>query len=202
MRVEALCIFAFVVFVFADDDPVTCGSAVKLINAQSKVRLHSHDVKYGSGSGQQSITGRDESDDVNSHWQILGANKDKCSRGTPVKCGDNIRLLHVTTKCLLHSHDFPGPLTKNYQEVSCFGKDGEGDTGDNWKVICSNEIWTEDEEVKLKHVDTGKYLSISGQKFGRPISGQYEIVGVSSPSYSAVWRVAEGIFMQKKDDSF
>ncbi len=32
---------------------VTCGSAIKLANSENNVRLHSHDVKYGSGSGQQ-----------------------------------------------------------------------------------------------------------------------------------------------------
>jgi hypothetical protein len=32
---------------------VTCGSAVKLLNPYHHVRLHSHEVKYGSGSGQQ-----------------------------------------------------------------------------------------------------------------------------------------------------
>jgi len=46
---------------------VTCGSVLKLQNLAYKVRLHSHDVKYGSGSGQQSVTGTDTGDDVNSH---------------------------------------------------------------------------------------------------------------------------------------
>ena len=32
---------------------VTCGSVLKLLNLRNNVRLHSHDVKYGSGSGQQ-----------------------------------------------------------------------------------------------------------------------------------------------------
>ena len=32
---------------------VTCGSSLKLFNPYHNVRLHSHDVKYGSGSGQQ-----------------------------------------------------------------------------------------------------------------------------------------------------
>ena len=32
---------------------VTCGSVLKLYNVESSDRLHSHDVKYGSGSGQQ-----------------------------------------------------------------------------------------------------------------------------------------------------
>uniref|UniRef100_A0A8D8X0M4 Stromal cell-derived factor 2 n=1 Tax=Cacopsylla melanoneura TaxID=428564 RepID=A0A8D8X0M4_9HEMI len=30
---------------------VTCGSVVKLMNVDYRVRLHSHDVKYGTGSG-------------------------------------------------------------------------------------------------------------------------------------------------------
>ena len=36
-----------------NQDAVTCSSTFKLINQQSSDRLHSHDVKYGSGSGQQ-----------------------------------------------------------------------------------------------------------------------------------------------------
>lgn len=32
---------------------VTCGSVIKLMNNNLKFRLHSHEVKYGSGSGQQ-----------------------------------------------------------------------------------------------------------------------------------------------------
>lgn len=29
---------------------VTCGSVLKLFNTQHRVRLHSHDIKYGSGA--------------------------------------------------------------------------------------------------------------------------------------------------------
>jgi hypothetical protein len=36
-----------------NQDAVTCRSTLKLVNQQSGDRLHSHDVKYGSGSGQQ-----------------------------------------------------------------------------------------------------------------------------------------------------
>ena len=32
---------------------MTCGSVLKIANVDSSDRLHSHDVKYGSGSGQQ-----------------------------------------------------------------------------------------------------------------------------------------------------
>lgn len=34
---------------------VTCGSLVKLLNTRHNVRLHSHDVKYGSGNLQLSL---------------------------------------------------------------------------------------------------------------------------------------------------
>ena len=64
---------------------VTCGSAVKLMNVHRSIRLHSHDVKYGSGSGQQSVTGTDSKDDVNSHWAVKGPTAKKfCNRGIPV----------------------------------------------------------------------------------------------------------------------
>lgn len=39
--------------IFAGFQYVTCGSVLKLASAESNIRLHSHDVKYGSGSGQQ-----------------------------------------------------------------------------------------------------------------------------------------------------
>ena len=43
----------FYLFYSTEFKHVTCGSAVKLLNPYHSVRLHSHEVKYGSGSGQQ-----------------------------------------------------------------------------------------------------------------------------------------------------
>jgi hypothetical protein len=37
----------------SDHQKVTCSSAVKLTHKATTFKLHSHDVKYGSGSGQQ-----------------------------------------------------------------------------------------------------------------------------------------------------
>ena len=107
---------------------VTCGSVLKLQNVYHKVRLHSHDVKYGSGSGQQSVTGTEVKEDVNSHWAIKGPTpKKQCSRGKPVECGQHIRFEHTTTSRNLHSHHFGSPLS-NAQEVSAFGDEGKDDT--------------------------------------------------------------------------
>ena len=85
---------------------------------------------------------------------------------------------------------------------------GEGDTGDVWKVIvvfeqwnnflyliekvvCDTDYWQRDQAVQFKHVDTGVYLGSSGQTFGRPISGQMEIIGTSRPDGSTKWRTQE-----------
>jgi len=46
----------------------------------------------------------------------------------PVLCGDTIRLEHALTKKNLHTHNVRSPLS-NKQEISCFGNDGDGDSG-------------------------------------------------------------------------
>lgn len=51
------------------------------MNVNYRVRLHSHDVKYGTGSGQQSVTGVELSEDVNSHWAIKAKTGKSCVRG-------------------------------------------------------------------------------------------------------------------------
>ena len=104
---------------------VTCGSVVKLMNNNYKTRLHSHDIKYGSGSGQQSVTAVEEQEDSNSYWAVKAATDGQCTRGEPVACGSNIRLQHLATGKNLHSHLFSSPLS-GQQEISAFGKEGDG----------------------------------------------------------------------------
>lgn len=71
----------------------------------------------------------------------------------PFKCGDTVRFEHISTKKNLHSHHVSSPLSGK-QEVSAYGRDGEGDTGDHWMVICPEDYWERDEPVMLKHIDT------------------------------------------------
>nr|CAD7427311.1 unnamed protein product [Timema monikensis] len=151
---------------------VTCGSVLKLMNVGYKIRLHSHDVKYGTGSGQQSVTGTELQEDVNSHWLIKSETGKHCNRGQAIKCGDVIRLQHLATLKNLHSHHFSSPLSGN-QEVSAYGDE---------KVV------------------SGKYLSATGRTYGRPINGQTEIVGVMSMSSNHVhWQAMEGLFIHPTD---
>merc|ERR1711953_1566694 len=153
----------------ASSDDVTCGSVLKLVNKAYSTRLHSHEVTYGSGSGQQSVTGFRGETDSNSYWWLKGAD---CNRGESVKCGEKIILTHINTMKNLHSHNFRAPLSKN-QEVSAFG----------------------DGAVKLKHKGTQKYLSVSGQQYNRPISGQMEVVGQSQSGGATDWKAVEGVYV-------
>eukprot|EP00033_Pygsuia_biforma_P001466 GCRY01001655.1.p1 GENE.GCRY01001655.1~~GCRY01001655.1.p1 ORF type:complete len:217 (-),score=18.68 GCRY01001655.1:92-742(-) len=207
MRYSIFCsIFLVVVLLFsvgfAEDDfeeetydvsKVTCGSVIKLGHVSTGYRLHSHDIKFGSGSGQQSVTGFPKNDDTNSLWRVMGGfGNEHCPRGTPLRSGDVFRLQHVNTGKFLHSHLHISPLSRQ-QEVSCFG---EGDTGDNW-ILETKGFWSRGSNVLLKHVDTGFYLKSSAKhKYGNPIPGQLEVVCANSRTKDAQWRSEEGYYFQ------
>lgn len=200
MKLQAiLCLFSMVACVCGRGvQHVTCGSVVKLYNTYYKVRLHSHDVKYGSGSGQQSVTGTPQQEDHNSNWLLKGTAKKACRRGDPIVCGQTIRLEHLPTRRNLHSHQFSSPLSDK-QEISAFGEEGEGDSGDDWMVICDGEAWGRNQDVMLRHVDTDQYLGVTGQQYGRPIHGQNEVVGLARPGVQAKWQTMEGVFINPED---
>ena len=107
-----------------------------------------------------------------------------------MKNGDTLQLQHYATSKFLHSHLHTSPLT-GQQEVSAY--DG-GDTGDNWELLTVNSAeWKSDTVVRLKHVDTGKFLMATTATFGNPIPGQHEIVA-SNGGAPALWLASEGIF--------
>ncbi|TRY57556.1 hypothetical protein DNTS_023498 [Danionella cerebrum] len=177
---------------------VTCGSVVKLLNVKHNVRLHSHDVRYGSGSGQQSVTGVTAVEDSNSYWSVRGTSNTLCHRGAPVQCGQNIRLTHVNTGRNLHSHYFTSPLSSN-QEVSAFGENGEGDHLDEWTVLCSGSLWQREESVRFQHTATDALLTVTGEQYGRPIHGQREVHGMMGSSSHSYWRTTEGVFIKPSE---
>lgn len=59
------------------------------------------------------MTGVEASDDANSYWRIRGGSEGGCPRGSPVRCGQAVRLTHVLTGKNLHTHHFPSPLSNN-----------------------------------------------------------------------------------------
>ncbi|VDO97662.1 unnamed protein product [Soboliphyme baturini] len=183
------------------DDYVTCGSVLKLINSKHRTRLHSHDIKYGSGSGQQSVTGITEPDDANSYWAIKGTAEEPCNRGEAMKCGSVIRLEHVKSGKLLHSHLISSVLSRCH-EVSCYGDKGEGDLGDYWILKCHGQYWKRSDEVQFMHQQTKSYLAVTDQVYGRPIQGQHEVCAYSSEQPRGTetkWRAAEGVYFLLSD---
>ncbi|KAL9656611.1 hypothetical protein ABK040_002884 [Willaertia magna] len=171
---------------------VTCGSIIKLKHNNLKCRLHSHQVKYGTGSGQQSVTCYPEEGDENSYWVVKGSYpQDSCPQGTVLKDKTIIRLQHAQTGGRLHSHLHASPLSRQ-QEVSCY--EGE-DTGDNWFVeLTTGTELKRGDSFRLKHVDTGKYLHTHNMKFGHPIPGQAEVTCVDASNTNTLWVAEEGVY--------
>ncbi|CAI9754146.1 unnamed protein product [Fraxinus pennsylvanica] len=207
----ALCFFAFaiVLLLTLDSDSnsipvsaasegvqITYGSVIKLMHERSKFRLHSHDVPYGSGSGQQSVTGFPNVDDSNSYWIVRPTPDSSAKQGDPIKSGTIIRLQHMRTRKWLHSHLHASPISGNL-EVSCFGGDGESDTGDYWRIDIegSGKTWRQDQRVRLRHVDTGGYLLSHDKKYSRIAGGQQEVCGVREKRADNVWLAAEGVYL-------
>ncbi|XP_022889739.1 stromal cell-derived factor 2-like protein isoform X1 [Olea europaea var. sylvestris] len=176
---------------------ITYGSTVKLMHERTKFRLHSHDVPYGSGSGQQSVTGFSSVDDSNSYWQIVRPTLDSSAKqGDTIKSGTIIRLQHMRTRRWLHSHLHASPISGNL-EVSCFGDDGNSDTGDYWRLEIegNGKTWRQDQRVRLHHVDTGGYLHSHDKKYTRIAGGQQEVCGVREKRADNVWLAAEGVYL-------
>jgi len=174
---------------------VTCGSVIKLTHVPSGHKLHSHNIPYGSGSGQQSVTGFPDPDDTNSLWIVRGSHNTDCLRGQAFKNKDIIRLEHLNTHKYLHSHLHKSPISKN-QEVSAFGEKKSGDTGDNWQIECRN-AWDRNEKIRLKHMDTALYLHASlDAKYSNPIPGQLEVSAVSQKNPNTQWEANEGVYFE------
>ena len=115
---------------------------------------------YGTGSGQQSVTGYPDGDDSNSLWVVRPAlGEPHLPQGTRVSKGTRIRLQHLETRRWLHSHSHLSPLSgrvaqaqrrlfrtlrlhgglllsvRRQQEVSAFGDDNQSNTNDNWRCV-------------------------------------------------------------------
>ena len=144
---------------------------------------------------------------------IEGSEESYEKRGSLVKCGATIRLLHSQTKKYLASNDhFESPLS-SAQEVCCSSlttsehKEKAGD----WQIVCSVKTKSNDKGAttylsrnmpfRLKHVTSGNYLSIMQDKsYPQPIQGQKEIVGLPKTSDKNIWTAREGVYFAAVDD--
>uniref|UniRef100_A0A7N0R8G1 MIR domain-containing protein n=1 Tax=Kalanchoe fedtschenkoi TaxID=63787 RepID=A0A7N0R8G1_KALFE len=184
----------------AEGVEITYGSAIKLMHEKTKFRLHSHEVPYGSGSGQQSVTGFPNVDDANSYWIVKPVPDTSAKSGDPISSGTIIRLQHMKTRRWLHSHLHASPISGNL-EVSCYGGDGQSDTGDYWRLTIegSGKTWKQDQRVRLQHVDTKGYLHSHNKKYQRIAGGQQEVCGVREKQADNIWLAAEGVYLPVND---
>lgn len=125
------------------------GTAIKLQHVKTGARLHSHALKYPAGSKQQQVTCFSGADD-NDWWRVKAEHGAAQLFGA-VPDGAIIRLEHVKTNCNLHSHDVRAHVTQQ-TEVSCCGKNGNGDTNCNWRVIYGQDA---SGALRLQHVNMG-----------------------------------------------
>ncbi|KAJ0091472.1 hypothetical protein Patl1_12572 [Pistacia atlantica] len=175
---------------------ITYGTTLKLMHERTKFRVHSHDVPYGSGSGQQSVTGFPNVDDSNSYWIVRPVPGTSAKQGDTITTGTIIRLQHMRTRKWLHSHLHASPISGNL-EVSCFGGEHDSDTGDYWRLMIegSGKTWKQDQRVRLQHVDTGGYLHSHDKKYQRIAGGQQEVCGIREKRADNVWLAAEGVYL-------
>ncbi|CAM6015695.1 unnamed protein product [Sphagnum balticum] len=187
------------VFATTEGKEVTHGSVIKLQHERTKFRLHSHEVPYGSGSGQQSVTSFPGVEDANSFWIVHAPSGTNVQQGDAIPNGSIVRLQHVRTRKWLHSHLHQSPISGNL-EVSAFGGDEQSDTGDHWKLEIegTGSVWLRDQKVRLRHVDTNAYLHSHDKKYSRIVTGQQEVCGVTKKSVDNIWSAAEGVYFPVK----
>jgi hypothetical protein len=54
---------------------------------------------------------------------------------------------------------------------------------------------------RLKHKDTGVYLTAHNKKYQRPISGHIEVFGTKHKSTASNWAAAEGVYFPARAEA-
>ena len=179
---------------------VSCGSIVKLRNAETLRHLHSFQVNYGSGSGQQAVVGTNAGDSGESMWIVRDDGSTACPQGTPIQSGFKLRLQHAKTGKWLHSHNHKSPLSGN-QEVSCFGSSKQSDPGDVWVVEFKDKpVWEQDMPVALRHEATGAYLGSGKKEYGNPIAGYSEMYASKGKGKDHQFLATDGVYIHSSAD--
>lgn len=166
--------------------------------------LYSENARnQGGGSGQQIVTfSKDHLNSDKTLWWIHGASDSNCTTSQPIRCGDVIRLSHVSTKRNLHTHNVVSSLSRQ-QEVTAWGEDYQGDGGDDWIVTCSTEHWERSRNIKLLHRDTRRYLGAADNvKYHEgncgaecPLMNHLEAFGRKAADEYGDFQVESGLFV-------
>lgn len=170
---------------------VAYGSLVSLRSqGLSPNLLHSHNHQYPEGSQQQQITTygfKDSNNNFIVEFDLKSAEEGKfgsleskdnsAQTMVSVEDGDTVRLVHLETNCLLHSHSHKAPVLDSHFEVSCYGNLDINDRNDEWVLEIKEQSKSpsshfSDENVshlhpistsfRLRHKLLGCYLATTG----------------------------------------
>ena len=124
---------------------------MKLKHVATGYDLHSHEISYGSGSGQQSVTGFQDTSDANSLWVVTGAqvSVDAVMRST---------MSSHKSRSILFPGACPGRSTLYLQDAECV----------QGTPIKSGTA------VRLQHVATRRWLH--SHHFPSPLSQNLEVL--------------------------
>lgn len=167
--------------------------------------IHSHKHMFPTGSGQQQLTLYGHIDG-NNDWIVEVPEKPLASPNGFINITDGarIRLVHKSTGCRLHSHDFKAPISEfaDWQkEVSCYGYTGfPGDINDDWIVEIDKDETPPGEaqeaikaiktKFRLKHATSGCYLFSHDVKLPKWGFGQQEVTcATSGKAHLTLWSV-------------
>lgn len=88
------------------------------------------------------------------------------------------------------------PLSQQ-NEVSCFGSDGNGDIGDNWRVqvLSQRNFWKQGDEIRLRHEGLGYFLHSHKHRYDlQIIQGQQEVTSYPNDNADNIWIAEEGVY--------
>ena len=165
----------------------------------------------GRGSSQQLVLGceplvKDASqeylNDPSFIWEVLRSIGGKASEKVDwhfdtkpvIKNNSILQLYHFEFSTIsLNSHNVAAPVSSNKYEVSGFVKYKRGLKPENdWELVLADneEVWWENITLRLRHVKTGSFLSVTEHLLPDTWGhGMREVVG-SSSNKASYWRVA------------
>lgn len=157
--------------------PITCSQTIRLEHVQTRRNLHTHEwASPFSGHQEVSAFGDEGKSFINLQWNSIFLENDKQILWKAKYC-TFAHSVSISTQVLL---------------LNCVG---EGDSGDNWEILCDGRYWMLDDSVQLWHADTNAFLAATGSLYGPPISGQMEIVGSHISDNTCDWTATEGILV-------
>jgi hypothetical protein len=167
---------------------VNFGDRIKLKHIATNHVLHSHNLFYSTGSGQQQVTCFAQRND-DDWWEVQSVN----GQQGPVPYGTPVLFRHVTTGAFLHSHaNILSPVT-HQQEVTCFrGRD----SNDNWTINPVNyggsNVLTAGVPIIITHLNTNRRLHSHPERFYLDATNfQQEVTCYHIPDQNDHWRVIE-----------